>query len=295
MLYSMTGYGEAAHEDESLRVGFRVKTVNNRGLDVSLKLPFDLMYLEPALRKIAAQKLRRGRVDVFTEIELRDPAIAPPCVLNRARAAQLQGLADELRRDYHAAGELDVNTLIRLQDLTLTHRVGFRLPEAMERAVQETFALALDRVAESRALEGEKLLADFLERIAAARREVGGLEETAERRQDELREAILKRVRDMTIDASLDETRLAQEIVYHADRLDITEEITRLKAHQDTTETLLRSDKRPLGKELDFMMQEQLREVSTIGNKARHKWIADRVVKLKTGYEKMREQVQNIE
>jgi len=295
MLYSMTGYGEAVFEDERLRVGFRLKSVNNRGLDLSLKLPFDFMYLEQALRNLAAEKLKRGRVDVFTEIEIRDPDAVPPIALDRARLQQLLTLAREMTGAFGVTGELDVNTLIRMQDLTATQRVGYRLPEDMETRILDTFALALDRLKESRAQEGAALMADFQERIAAARAETEALAEVADRRQEELREAILKRVRELIDGTALDDARLAQEVVYHADRLDISEEITRLRAHLDSVETLLSSGKRPLGKELDFMMQEQMREVGTIGNKARHKWIADRVVKLKTGFEKMREQIQNIE
>ena len=295
MLYSMTGYGEAIHEDEQVRVGFRIKTVNNKGLDLNLKLPFDFMYLESAFRNILKESCYRGRVDVFTEIEIRDPDLKPPTPLNRARIGQLLEMCGQLRDGFGIQGDLDINTVIGVSDLTVSQRTGYRLPESVRSAILDTFREALAGLLVSRTAEGDKLGRDFIDRLAVIREEVAGLEEVTRTRQEELREAIRTRVETLAQDREIDEARLAQEIVYYADRLDISEEITRLKAHLDAMESLLNSEKRPMGKELDFLLQEQMREVSTLGNKAKHRLIGERVVQLKTGYEKMREQVQNIE
>ncbi|MDJ0838979.1 MAG: YicC/YloC family endoribonuclease [Acidobacteriota bacterium] len=294
MLYSMTGYGEAVHDDERMRVGFRVRTVNNKGLDIAVKLPFDLMYMEARLRGIIKNRLYRGRVDVFSEIEIRDETIVPPAPVNMAKLTQIMQMAAQMK-ERGVSGDLDINTLIRLPDMTTAQRVGFQLPEELENLVADMLNKAIDRLEESRLREGGKLMKDFVKRVGKAREQVLELEKMTLERQQELRDTIEKRVKILMDDTQLDPSRLMQEVVYQADRLDISEEITRMKAHLSTFETLINSDKRPLGKELDFLTQENMRESTTIGNKAKNEWIAGYVVKFKTGFEKIREQLQNIE
>ncbi|CAM2008085.1 YicC/YloC family endoribonuclease [Acanthopleuribacter pedis] len=295
MLYSMTGYGEAVVENDDLRAGFRIKSVNNKGLDINLKLPFDFMYLEGELRRMLKKSLFRGRIDVFCEIEIRDPDALPPTPLNRSRMKQLVQLAEQIKGNYPVEGALELNTLIRMSDLTVTQRTGFRLPEAFEQAIRQTVTEAVGRLEASRRKEGANLEPFFLESLAKIEKQVEALADLMDARRDVLREQITKRVKLLLEDTNLDENRLGQEVVYYADRLDVTEEITRLGAHLKTTTALIKSDKRPMGKELEFLLQEQMREVTTIGNKAKHKEIADMVVALKTTYEKIREQVLNVE
>ena len=295
MLYSMTGYGEHSEEQAGIRAGFRVKSVNNKGLDLNLKLPFDLMYLEPKLRPLIGDKLYRGRVDVFAEIEIHDPEVHPEAPLNQGRLAQLRQMARTLTETYGVTGTLDINTLVRLPDLTLAMRVGFRLPDRMEETIIAALTGAVDALLESRGKEGDKLKGDILKRMQRIAGVVDTLQTTVSGRGEELKDLIAGRVKLLLEEYPLDDLRLYQEYVYYADRLDVSEEITRLKAHIGTTRDLLESTQRPLGKQLDFMVQEQMREVSTVGNKAKHKAIADIVVKLKTEYEKIREQVQNLE
>ena len=295
MLFSMTGFGEAAFENDRIRAGFRIKSLNNKGLDLNLKLPFDFMYLEGELRAILKKRLFRGRVDVFCELEIRDPDALPPTPLNRSRLNQLLQLVAQMQSEFSIEGTLDINTLARMQDLTVTQRTGFRLPPDLEDVIRNTLNEAVEKLERSRKREGENLVGFFRDSLKHIRNEVTELERITETRSEELREQILKRLNNLLEDTSLDDVRLGQEVVYYADRLDITEEITRLYAHLDTTHRLIEADKRPLGKELEFLLQEQMREVTTIGNKAKHKEIADRVVRLKTAYEKVREQVLNIE
>jgi len=295
VLYSMTGYGEAVHDDDRIRVGFRLRTVNNKGLDISLKLPYELMYLEPRLRDVVKRRLFRGRVDVYSEIEIRDEEVQPPAPLNGSRLAQIAEAVGTMKSRHGIGGELDVNTLLRIPDLMTAQRVGFKLPEELEDAIIATMEAALTALEKSRSREGEKLKTDFSKRITALRERVASLEEMTVKRQAEMRDQIAGRIETLLADKGLDESRLMQEVVYTADRLDISEEITRMKTHLSTFQTLLDNDKRPLGKELDFIIQEQMRESTTIGNKAKNEWIATHVVGFKTGFEKIREQLANIE
>jgi uncharacterized protein (TIGR00255 family) len=277
-----------------MRVGFRLRSVNNKGLDLALKLPFDLMYLESRLRNLLKDKLYRGRIDIFSEIEVRDENAVPPAPVNRVRLAQLVALARTMAASYGISGELDINTVIRLPDLTLTERVGYQLPAAMEERIEQTLLAAVDGLLESRATEGAKLQADIENCLENAVQDVRSLAAMAQDRRDELRELIQNRIAVLLVE-ELDPLRLNQEVIFHADRLDISEEITRLEAHLGRTAQLIRSDQRPLGKQLDFLIQEQMREITTVGNKAKHEGLAGIVVKLKTEFEKIREQVQNLE
>lgn len=295
MVYSMTGYGEASFENEDLRVGFRMKSVNNRGLDINLKLPFDFMYMESQLRKHLKKQLHRGRLDIFTEIEIRNPDLSPPVTLNQVRLNQLLSLSGALRQQAAVTGELDINTLVRLPDLTQNQRVGFRLPEALDSQIQTVLNEAIAALSTSRKREGEALRQFFVQTFTKLEKTLEALETVATARRADLRDHILKRLHQLNADLDLDPQRLAQEVVYLADRQDITEEVTRLRAHISASQELLASGKRPLGKELEFLVQEQFREVTTIGNKAKHQQIAEFVVQLKTDYEQIREQVLNVE
>jgi len=295
VLFSMTGYGEASLENESIRVGFRIKSVNNRGLDIHLKLPFDFMYLESDLRALVQQKLHRGRIDIFSEIEIQDPQLMPPVCLNKVRMSQLASLSQQLQAAYSVEGQLDINTLIRLPDITQNQRVGFRLPESLDAHILEVFDQALEALLASRQREGEALRPFFVGTFEGLTGILQDLENAVANRSEALKSAILKRIQLLSPDISLDPQRLTQEVLYYADRLDITEEITRLKTHIQASVDLLSSGKRPLGKEFEFLVQEQFREVTTIGNKAKHQDIAEQVVRLKTDYEQIREQILNVE
>ena len=295
MLCSMTGYGESLYEDHQIRIGFRIKTVNNKALDLSLKLPFDLMYLEPRLRALIKRHLYRGRVDVFCELSLLDADLVPPVALNRTRLNTLLTLAEDMKRVGAVTGALNINTLISMPDLISTRRTGFRLPTSLEDRIEATLGQSIERLIESRAAEAKKLVAVLRAQLSSNRNVLGKLSAIALLRRKELFEHIKKRIQSLVDEFPLDDIRLNQEVVYCADRLDISEELTRLSAHTESMAALLSSERRPLGKELDFMIQEQMREVTTIGNKAKSKEISNFVIDLKTEYEKIREQVQNIE
>lgn len=295
MLFSMTGFGEAQFENDDIRIAFRIRSVNNKGLDVQLKLPYDLCYLERALRALAKGKLFRGRVDVFVEFEVKNTEWMPPVSVDQARVSQLIQMVNTLTERPEINGLLDVNTLVRMPDLLKERRLGFEYPKEIQEDILTAFSDALDRLAESRAQEGRQLLEDIQERVNKLEVEIEPIKSFVEERRDTLRERILKRIKDLNADVTVDENRLSQEIVFYADRLDISEEITRLGAHLKTMSVLLMADKYPKGRELEFLLQEQFREITTIGNKVKLLEAADRVVTLKTECEKIKEQILNVE
>ena len=295
MLFSMTGFGESDYENDLFRIAFRIRSVNNKGLDLQLKLPFELTYLEGEFRKVAKDKIFRGRIDVFLEFEIKDPSLTPPVDIDRARLSQIFHIADEMLASKRVTGNLDINTLIRLPDLVIEKKMGFKFPEKMERQILATFADAFDRLKESRANEGRHLLEDLDDRLCNMKLELKKITEFAASRHEDLRTVLIKRIESLGTDIQVDENRLAQELVFYADRLDISEEIIRLGAHLQTMEEKLHSLNQPKGRELEFLLQEKFREITTIGNKVKLLDAANIVVSLKTESEKIKEQVLNVE
>jgi len=295
LIASMTGFGEAVFEDQQLRVGFRIRGVNHKGLDTNFKIPFEIAHLEPQFRNRIKKLIFRGRMDIFSEFKLKEKSSAKGLFLDRVRLQEVLDTAQALGEFPEVTGKMDVNTLIRMPDLTVSVKMGQELPTQLEEIIKNTLDEALKNFLESRIKEGRTLYDDFLERLGTVTQVIDKLETMVIARREHLVEIVRKRVSALLEDVTLDENRLYQEVVFQADRLDVTEELTRLKAHVADLEEKLRDGHRPLGKRLEFLLQEAMREVSTIGNKARSLDVAPLVVTLKTELEKVREQVLNIE
>ncbi len=295
MLFSMTGFGEASFENSRIQVGFRIRGVNHRGLDINLRLPPELAYLETALRKCVQDKLFRGRVDIHTEFRFLDDEVMPPARLDEGRLKQLLKIAERLLSTPQVCGPIDVNTLIRMPELMIVDRTGFKLPAKDEIHLFTTMELALEGFLTSRRNEGKHLEADLNQRmqtVCAVSEQVAPI---IDARRDQLMDQMRKRLDLIRGDLQLDETRLYQEVVYWSDRLDVSEEVTRLLAHLSSITLELEQPSRPAGKRLEFICQEILREITTLGNKAKLDEISALVVTLKTEMEKIREQLANIE
>lgn len=295
MLFSMTGFGEAHSETDACRIAFRIKAVNHKSLDLQLKLPSEFSYFEAEFRRIAKQKVFRGRIDVAHEFDILDPELKPPINLDRMKLSQIVKMAQWLKEEPEIGGVLDVNTLVKLPELMVEKRLGYQFPKEVETVILDTFSLALDRLCISRNKEGSFLLTDLNQRVATVERGVETIADLAHSRRESLRDLIIKRVEALKPEIQFDPSRLAQEVVFYADRLDISEEITRLKAHVQTMKTRLNEEKQPKGRALEFLLQEMFREVTTIGNKVKLLDAANVVVTLKTECEKMKEQIFNVE
>jgi uncharacterized protein (TIGR00255 family) len=295
MLMSMTGFGEAWQECPELRVGFRLRSVNHKGLDLNLRLPTELAYLENCLRGKISSRLLRGRVDLYAEIEWFEPSWMPRSELNRVRLCQLLEMNRVLREEYHLQGDLTPADLLHFADLGVSRKVGYQLPKAGEELIQNTLDQALEKLAECRRVEGMELARALTELLDGVRLRVLEIQEMAASRPQEWRTQLQRRLAPLLGEIPLDENRLYQEWVFQLDRLDLTEEITRLLTHLQTFIRHLQQAPAGIGKELEFLAQEMQREASTLGNKARHADMADRVVAIKTQLEKIREQLLNIE
>ena len=295
MIKSMTGFASVAIEHDEGVVGVTVRSVNHRYLDVQLRLPASLGDRETALRSAVQRVVSRGRVEMSISLQLRQAA-APSVELNDAFVAALQTALQTARDQGLVEGRLTPGDLLRLpQALTIRERpVNEAVPPglngSLDRAVEQALA-DLDRM---RSHEGGHLRADVAARHGLLSQLVDRLAVAAAAGRVTLEARLTERVRELTADVQIDWPSVAQEIVRTAARSDISEEVTRFKAHLAHWDALADGPE-PCGRKLDFLLQEMNREINTIGSKADGVGVSELIVTAKAELEKMREQVQNVE
>jgi uncharacterized protein (TIGR00255 family) len=297
MIKSMTGFASLTHEDERATIGVTVRTVNHRFLDVQLRMPQSLGDLEPRVRAILQKRLGRGRVELGISLQVR-AAMAPTVDLNLDFVDALAAAVEQARERGLVSGSLTPGDLLRLpQAITIKERstevnpeLEAQLAASVEAAVEEALA-DLDAM---RMREGDHLRADLDRRRDLLAAVIGSLQDAAERGRAGLQERLHERVRELSVELPVDQAMIAQEVVRVAGRSDISEEVTRFRAHLAHW-TALSDATEPCGRKLDFLLQEMNREINTIGAKADGLDIAELIISAKAELEKMREQVQNVE
>jgi len=295
VIHSMTGFGRSTCEVDGLGLEVEARSVNHRHLDLRIRLPRVLADEENRLKKRIQAELSRGKVDITVSLVMESSEST--LEIDETIAAQYVEAAQNLRERHGLTQELGVSSLLSLPGVTRlieTEVDPQTLVGPLERSIDEAIAaLVAMRVA-----EGATLAAEFEGRLA----HVVDLADRFEARSEEVvevaRQRLKKRADQIKRDVGLvDEARLHQEIVIAADRLDITEELVRLRSHVDQFRETLASagNHSPVGRRLDFLLQELGREANTVGSKASDAPLAQDVVELKTELERIREQVQNVE
>jgi uncharacterized protein (TIGR00255 family) len=290
---SMTGFGRGAASGEDFAVAVEVKSVNNRYLDVHLRLSQELTSLEADIRKRVAARLSRGRVDLNLNFERTG---ATTYEVNRQLIAGYIQAMDQMKTEFGLEGQLDINALARLPGALATARDG--LNEASIAGIEQAIDQALDNLERMRESEGAALAAEMRIRLAKIETEVPIIENAAAGLVDAYRQRLQKRIAELIARGGqaieLDAGRLAQEVAYLADRSDITEELARLRSHLEQFRATLESPGE-IGKRLDFLLQELNREANTVLAKSTEIAIKDAGLAIKAEVEKLREQVQNVE
>ncbi|MEK7798336.1 MAG: YicC/YloC family endoribonuclease [Acidobacteriota bacterium] len=292
---SMTGFGQGTAEKDGVHVEVELKGVNHRFLDVKMRLPAEAGLLEPALRSAVQERVSRGRIDIVVAIvSTRAPGYRVE--VNRDLVAGYLEAASGLKKEFRLKGSVGLEALLALPGAVMVQAEKAGADGAATSLVTEALRQALLRYDTMRAEEGRRLTEDLRGHLAAireaARRIIGearGLPEAYARRLKERLKLLLEGER------SLDETRLAQEVALLAGRVDITEELVRLQGYVDQAEATLAQPPGPVGKTLDFIMQEMNREANTISSKAEALPICQEALRIKAEVEKIREQVQNLE
>lgn len=291
MIKSMTGYGKSNMSKNLREYQVEIKSVNHRYLDVSIKMPRSLSYLEEEIKKAVSAKLTRGKVDVFitfnnNSLEGRDIKINTE--IARMYIKELRDLAES----EGIVADIPVTEISKLPDvLTIQNNQD---DETIKNEILEVTNKAIENLVEMRKVEGEKIAQDLLERIQDIEGKVRKISSLSTGLIEDYVVKLNTRIKELLQDQEIDEARLAQEVVIYADKCSIEEEVTRLNSHIYQFGELLHSNE-AVGKKLDFMIQEMNRETNTIGSKANNLEITNEVINMKTQLENIREQVQNIE
>ncbi len=292
MVRSMTGYGRDQRTIDGMDITVEIKSVNHRYFEYSSRIPRSYGYLDDRMKSYIQKSISRGKVEVYVWIETVD-APGSEVTINTTLAGGYVNALRDLAEMYDLRDDLSAVALAKFPDVLTVHHMP-EDEEAIWGAVQQVTNGALTRFIEMREREGAALKEDILGR---ARTILQGVEKVEERSPQTVREHMDKvqaRMRELLCDACVDEQRLLTEAALFADKIAVAEETVRLRSHMKQLEHMLASDE-PIGRKLDFLVQEINREANTIGSKAQDVTMAGYVVDIKADVEKIREQIQNIE
>lgn len=289
----MTGFGRASVSDENHSITVELKTVNNRFLDVNLRLPAELQLIEPVIKKMLGTRLARGRVEVNLQYDRND---AVELEINRPLIAGFLAAMKEMQSEFSLSGEPDINVIARLPNVVNTRKVEPSVDFIS--AIERIFVAAINDLEGMRAKEGEMLSAELSARVDDIEARLPAIESESAKVADEYSTRLTKRITELIArtdsQLDIDQGRIAQEVAFLADRADISEEISRLKSHIEHFRSIVK-DERDVGKRLDFLTQEFNREANTIASKTNNMIVKENALAIKSEIEKIREQVQNVE
>ena len=293
MIRSMTGYGKQNLSVEGREYQIEIKSVNHRYLDINVKIPKAISYLEETIKKEISNKIKRGKIDVFVSFE-NNSEEGRKIEINKQLAKLYIEQLKELAQEEKIESNIEVMDIAKIPDV-LTIKVDEENSKIKDEIKQVTQG-AVTRILEMKNIEGEKISQDLLQRIRNIQSKIVEISAKSTGLIEEYVVKLEKRVKELLKNDEVDKSRLAQEVVIYADKCSIEEEITRLKSHIFQFENLISNNQdEAIGKKLDFIIQEMNRETNTIGSKANNLEITNGVIDIKTEIEDIREQVQNIE
>ena len=280
----MTGYGKANLEKNEREYQVEIKSVNHRYLDISVKMPRVLSFLEEEVKKEIAMKVKRGKIDVFISFQ-NNSTEGKEIKINTELAKIYIDELKKLANQENILANIEVTEISKFPDvLSIQNK---QEDETIKDELLQTVGQATENLVQMRKIEGKKIAEDLLVRIK-------GIQEKVKEISSLSTGLIEGRIKEILKNQEVDPSRLAQEVVIYADKCSVEEEVTRLKSHISQFEKLLSSDE-AIGKKLDFIIQEMNRETNTIGSKANNLEITNDVIDVKTELENIREQIQNIE
>lgn len=296
MSQSMTGYGSSAKHYGGFVVQFEIKSVNHRYAEVVLRMPREWTCYEDGLKRLVQRHVQRGRIDVYISRE-RDNENSLPFMLNSSVVEAYLRAAEELGVKYGADAHLSAKDLLALPDVLSvpdSSSNGIHPDEEWKTVLNEGIEEAIAGLLQMREQEGLHLVTDVENRLSKLEGIHAELQELAPEVVNDYRSRLKGRLDELLEVNAFDEQRFAMEVALFADRSNIDEELIRLKSHFEQCRGLLHS-REPVGRKLDFLIQEMNRETNTIGSKANHLALVNRVVEMKAELEKIREQTANIE
>ena len=290
----MTGYGRGESSRDGFKVTIEVSSVNRKQGEVVVYLPRELEPLEPRVRDLANRRIARGRLVVKVSLQANEQFEAGQAQINFALAKAYAREIGKLAKELHLHDAVTLESLLRIPGVLRTDD-AFVEAEPFWPEVEKALENALETLVRMRKREGSHLSKDLVRRMATMRKSTERIRRAAPEMVSRYREQLRERIAKAGLEVPpLDDERLVKEVVYFADRSDISEEVTRLESHCKQFDDCLKSEE-PIGRTLDFLAQEMNREMNTIGSKAADSAISREVVALKAELEKFREQEQNIE
>ena len=292
MLKSMTGFGRAQKEIDGYVITVELKSVNHRYFEFSSRVPRQYGFLDEKLKSYINGKVSRGKIECYVTIEALNTDTAD-VVVNHTLATAYVNALKEIAETYELKDDFGASTISRFPEV-LVVRKSDEDEEKLWGYVQEVCSEAIDKFVAMREVEGSKMKDDIYSRGQFILDCVSYIEERSPQTVMEYNDKLVERVHELLGDVSLDESRILQEVAIYADKVAVAEETVRLRSHIEQLNTFISSDE-PVGRKMDFLVQEINRETNTIGSKANDVDIARKVVDIKAEVEKIREQIQNIE
>ena len=291
MIKSMTGFGRSNLQEGLREYQIEIKSVNHKHIDINIRMPRNISFLEDEVRKIIASKVKRGKIDVFISFDNYSDE-GKSIKINKEIAKTYIESLKELASEENIGSNIEVTEITKLPDVLIikNNEDEETIKQELSKAVNE----AMDKLINMRQAEGEKMAQDIISRIDDITSKVKEISELSTGLIEEYVVKLEARIKELLKTDEVDQTRLAQEVVIYADKCSVQEEITRLDSHIQQFKELVESSN-AAGKKLDFIIQEMNRETNTIGSKANNLEITNRVIDIKTELEDIREQIQNIE
>jgi len=297
MIKSMTGFASLTHEDERATIAVTVRAVNHRFLDLQLRVPHAFGDVEPRLRTLLQKRLSRGRIEVGISVQVRDLSV-PTVELNMDVAHALSAAIEQARSQGLVSGTLSPGDLLRLPQAIAVRERSIEADPALEARIAVSIEAAVEQALADldgmRVREGTHLATDLDARRQTLIDLIEHLRLAADHGRNALETRLRERIDELRLELPADSAMIAQEIVRAAARSDISEEVTRFRAHLAHWRALTDTAE-PCGRKLDFLLQEMNREINTIGSKADGIHVSELIINAKAERERMREQVQNVE
>jgi uncharacterized protein (TIGR00255 family) len=292
MISSMTGFGKAQISRDGIDVSVEIKSLNSRFLEINLKLPAIVQPKEFEIKELIRRRISRGKITVTIDFKV-NPSVQSPIKVNFDFVGAYVKALRELKRKFKVKGEIKLEHLLSLPNIFDVN--SFDISEEQWEILKEGIEKALENLIESRCKEGEQLAEDIEKRVKMISEKVDLIQKLSEENLRERQKKLRERVHEIFSDVEFDRNRLEAELLILADKLDVTEECIRLKSHVNVFLEVMKSDDVAVGKRLNFILQEMLREATTIGAKTDDVEVTYLVVVIKEEIEKIREQLQNVE
>jgi uncharacterized protein (TIGR00255 family) len=293
MIRSMTAFARSSYEGKDFTFDIFVRTYNHRFLDINLKLPIELLHVEGDLRSLIGRYLSRGRVEITIKTSFLKEGIYQ-VFINRGLVAKLISEMQAIKAQHELGSEISLESILRIPGLVEVQTDPQKISQEILGEMKEIMETTLKSLVEMRSQEGILLAKDIQERLDSLAGMVSRIEQSAKDYPKEIRATMEKSIKEILNSQDVNEARLLEEVAYYSERSDITEELVRLRSHISQCKRLIEG-KEPAGRKFDFLLQEVLREINTIGSKCTLLSVSQTVIEMKTEVEKIREQVQNVE